>query len=67
MAETPEAQGKIKTVAEKYPVAFLKDEVKHLQKRVEEKFPAAGQLKGDERRDKSNEKDDKNKSFLEAD
>ena len=66
-AETPEAQGKIKAVVEKYPVDFLKEEVKHLQKRVEEKFPDEGQLKGDDRRDKSNEKDDKNKSFLEAD
>lgn len=53
VAETPEAQGKVKVVVERYPVDFLKEEVKHLQKRVEEKFPCDPQLKGDDRRDKS--------------
>lgn len=53
VAETPEAQGKVKAVTEKYPVDFLKEEVKHLQTRVEEKFPCDPQLKGDARRDKS--------------
>lgn len=60
VAETPEAQGKVKAVVEKYPVDFLKEEVKHLQKRVEEKFPTEGQLKGDDRRDKSGAEKPKN-------
>lgn len=70
VAETQEAQKVVKDVAEKYPVEFLKQEVKHLQTRVEEKFPSEGQLKGDARRDKSaqGQKDkDEGKSFLEAD
>lgn len=73
VAETPEAQKVVKDVAEKYPVEFLKQEVKHLQTRVEEKFPAEGQLKGDARRDKSNDgksaqgQKDEVKSFIEPD
>lgn len=59
--ETPEAQNKIKAVAEKYPVDFLKEEVKHLQKRVEEKYLCDSQLKGDDRRDKSGAEKPKNK------
>ncbi len=53
VAETPEAQNSLKQVAVGYPLDFLKSEVAHLQKRVEEKFPAEGQLSGDDRRDKS--------------
>lgn len=53
VAETPEAQDKVKAVAQLYPVDFLRDEVKNLKKRVEEKFPATGQTKGDDRQDKS--------------
>lgn len=53
VAETPEAQDMVKKVAATYPIAFLQAEVKTLQTRVEEKFPATGQLTGDERRDKS--------------
>ena len=60
VAETPEAQGKVKAVVERYPVDFLKEEVKHLQKRVEEKFPCDPQLKGDDRRDKSGDTKSKN-------
>lgn len=69
VAETSEAQKTVKDVVEKYPVEFLKQEVKHLQTRVEEKFPAEGQLKGDARRDKSNDGKSahEGKSFIEAD
>jgi hypothetical protein len=53
VAETPEAQKVVKDVAATYPIDFLKSEVKSLQDRVAEKFPAEPQTKGDERRDKS--------------
>jgi hypothetical protein len=53
VAETPEAQDKVKAVAAAYPIDFLKSEVAALEKRVDEKFPAEPQTKGDERRDKS--------------
>jgi len=55
VAETPEAQDKVKTVAATYPVDFLKSEVDALQKRVDEKFPAESQTKGDDRQDKSDD------------
>ena len=67
VAETPEAQEKVKTVAAGYPMDFLKSEVDAIQKRVEEKFPADPQTKGDMRRDKSEdggEKDWKKKNPL---
>ena len=65
VAETPEAQGKVKAVAALYPIDFLKLEVDVLDKRVAEKFPDHPQTKGDERRDKS-EDGGKNKSFEEG-
>ena len=55
-AETPEAQDALKKVVAQYPVDFLKAEVGHLQKRVDEKFPAGSQLDGKtdpEKRDNS--------------
>lgn len=64
VAETPEAQDKVKAVVEKYPVDFLKSEVDCLQKRVEEKFPCDPQLKGDDRRDKSSQSDEKEEDLL---
>lgn len=48
VAETPEAQEKVKNVAAFYPIDFLKDEVKALQARVAEKFPDKAQTKGDD-------------------
>jgi polyhydroxyalkanoate synthesis regulator phasin len=56
VAETPEAQDAVKKVAADYPIEFLRSEVTHLQKRVEEKFPDKPQLKGDDRKDKSGDK-----------
>jgi hypothetical protein len=53
IGETPEAQIPVKAVAAGYPLDFLKTEVLVLEKRVQEKFPAEGQLAGDMRRDKS--------------
>lgn len=44
---------KMKGYAATLPADFLVGEVKALQKRVNEKFPAQGQLEGDLRRDKS--------------
>lgn len=52
VSEKAEEQETLKGVAAAYPLAFLKSEVKALQARVEEKFPAA-QLEGDSRRNKS--------------
>jgi hypothetical protein len=68
VAETPEAQEAVKKVAAGYPVDFLKSEVKHLESRVAEKFPADPQLKGDMRKDKSADgKDGKKKNALSFD
>jgi hypothetical protein len=53
VAETPEAQEKVKTVAAVYPIDFLKSEVEALERRVAEKFPNKPQTKGDDRTDKS--------------
>jgi hypothetical protein len=53
VAETPEAQEKVKAVAAAYPIDFLKSEVEALEKRVAEKFPDKPQTKGDKRQDKS--------------
>lgn len=53
VAETPEAQNKIREILKNYPIDFLKTEVEHLEKRVTDKYPDEGQLKGDHRRDKS--------------
>lgn len=53
VGETPEVQVKVKSVANVYPIDFLKSEVDTLQRRVEEKFPAEPQTKGDDRTDKS--------------
>ena len=53
VAETPEAQDIVKSVAAAYPIDFLKSEVDTLQKRVEEKFPDEPKTKGDDRQDKS--------------
>jgi len=60
VSEKPEDQKALREVVEKYPVDFLKSEVAHLQKRVEEKFPANPQTQGDDRRDKSGGEADKN-------
>ena len=46
VAETEEAQKGLKAVAAGYPLDFLKSELKHLQARVEAKFPAEFQTKG---------------------
>ena len=51
--ETPEAQEGLKKVAQTYPIDFLVSEVKHLDARVAEKFPAEPQTKGDDRKDKT--------------
>lgn len=56
VAETPEAQDKVKAVASGYPIDFLKSETDALQKRVEEKFPAEPQTPGDMRQDKTGDK-----------
>jgi len=53
ISEKPEDHAELKVVAAGYPMKFLKAEVETLQKRVEEKFPAEPQTKGDDRRDKS--------------
>jgi hypothetical protein len=46
VAETPEAQKVVTDVAVTYPIAFLQSEVKTLEKRVFEKFPDTGKLRG---------------------
>lgn len=48
VAETEEAQKGLKAVAAGYPLDFLKGELKHLQARVETKFPAEHQTTGDD-------------------
>jgi hypothetical protein len=48
VAETPEAQEALKQVAAGYPIDFLKSEAKHLQSRVEEKFPAKTEMTSDD-------------------
>jgi hypothetical protein len=58
VAETPEAQEGMKQVAGSYPLDFLKSEIKHLQARVEAKFPADFQTKGDEGNDQREKSDD---------
>lgn len=55
--ETPEAADGLKAFAKAMGITFLKTEVKHLQARMEKKFPDKEQLKGDMRQDKSNESD----------
>jgi hypothetical protein len=45
---TPEAQDTVKKAAKVFDVKFLEDEVKHLEKRVAEKFPAEPQLPADD-------------------
>jgi hypothetical protein len=52
VAETPEAQAGLKTVAAGYPLDFLKSEIKHLQTRIEKQFPAETQVKGEDGNDK---------------
>ncbi|MFW5902063.1 MAG: hypothetical protein ACOCTS_03370 [Thermodesulfobacteriota bacterium] len=51
--ETEEAAKQLKGFAAQLPIDFLENEVKALNKRMAEKFPADGQLSGDQRRDKS--------------
>ncbi|MDH4319883.1 MAG: hypothetical protein OEV73_00140 [Desulfobulbaceae bacterium] len=51
--QTEEAKTKTKGFAATFDVEFLGQEVKGLQKRMNEKFPDGGQLEGDDRRDKS--------------
>jgi hypothetical protein len=60
VSEKPEDQEAVKKVCAGYPLDFLKAEVRHLQGRVEEKFPAGSQTKGDDRRDKSGDGGKKN-------
>ncbi len=55
VAETPEAQDKVKAVAATYPIDFLQSEVKSLEDRVFEKFPNEKELASDDRRDKSDD------------
>lgn len=52
-AETEEAGTRLKTLVEPLHVDFLEGEVRMLEERMAEKFPAQGQLKGDMRRDRS--------------
>ncbi|MDA8433698.1 MAG: hypothetical protein M0Z60_12165 [Nitrospiraceae bacterium] len=61
VCEKPEDQAAVKQVAAGYPIDFLRSEVKHLQARVEAKFPDS-QLSGDARRDKSGDLGGKGKS-----
>lgn len=51
--ETPEAKEKMVGFAKSFGIDFIKTEVKHLQARVDAKFPDGQQLAGDMRRDKS--------------
>lgn len=53
VADTEEAKKSLKDAAGRFEFTFLEAEVKHLEKRVAEKFPSTGQLDGDDRRDKS--------------
>lgn len=48
VSETPEAQEGMKQVASSYPLDFLKNEIKHLQDRIEKQFPATPQLNGED-------------------
>ncbi len=57
--EKEEDQKGVKSVVEKHPIDYLKNENKSLQKRMEEKFDDKGQLKGDEKREKSDESNKK--------
>ena len=53
VADTEEARESLKSAASRFDFSFIVDEVKHLEKRVAEKFPATSQLDGDSRQDKS--------------
>lgn len=53
IGDTPEEQKTLKAAASRFEFSFIEAEVKHLEKRVAEKFPAAGQLLGDQNTDKS--------------
>lgn len=58
VSEKAEDQAQLKSVAAGYPLDFLKAELKHLQARVEAKFPADFQTKcadGNDQRDKSDD------------
>ncbi len=46
VTEKAEDQNQLKSVAAGYPLDFLKGEIKHLQARVDAKFPAEHQTKG---------------------
>lgn len=56
--DTDEEQAALKAAVSRFDFGFLVNEVKHLEKRVAEKFPAAGQLAGSNGHD--NSKSDKN-------
>lgn len=61
--ETEEAQQGMKKFAGGFDIEFLKSEVEHLKKRVAEKFPDKGQVKGGDpegERDKSREEQNEN-------
>ncbi len=56
-SDSEEKQKQARTVAEGFPVEFLKSEVDALRKRVDDKFPAEPQLKGgDTEREEGGEK-----------
>lgn len=53
VADTEEARTALKSAASRFDFSFIADEVKHLERRVAEKYPATGQLDGDSSRDRS--------------
>ena len=58
VGDDPEEQKTLKAAASRFDFGFIENEVKHLEKRVAEKFPATGQLQGSNGQD--NSKSDKN-------
>jgi hypothetical protein len=56
--DTEEAKSALKAAASRFEFSFIEGELKHLEKRVTEKFPATGQLSGTHGTD--NSKTDKN-------
>lgn len=55
--EKPETSEKAKKTAEGFSIGFLQEELKVLEKRIEEKFPASTQLKQGNQTQKEGEKD----------
>jgi hypothetical protein len=62
VSEKEEEQKSVRATVEKFDIDYLKSEKEILEKRVNEKFDAEGQLRGDTNRDKS--KDGKKENVL---